>query len=1058
MDRQYKAFISYRHLPLDHSIAKKLHRTIEHYVIPRALRKDGVKKLGYVFRDQDELPLSGNLSDNIRDALDRSEYLIVICSPETPNSKWVQREISYFSEHHDRDHILTLLIDGTPEISFPPQLTQIEQEDGTVRQVEPLAANIVAGSEAKRNRLFSSERLRILAALIGCSYDELFRREQRYKTRRILAAAAAGTALAACFIGILLNRNAAIRANYERALKNQSNYLAAESLSVLEEGDRMSAIALAMEALPKEGEDRPLVSQAEYALGLALGIYTSPGSAYGLIPKGAFHHEKTVREMLISPDEASFATISGESTVSVWDTKTDRCRWTMQLSGSSYLDGFGGFLDNDRLIVWDQSAVTCCSVSDGSLLWSTETNALPGTIISFCRACALPEADRIAVVAYRQIFLLNAADGTLQTAIDLNDCVSKEMINDLMITETEFSPDGSKVSIPVYPAYSDRSLLVLDLEKSECVCCRTIGGADTHLYRPVIFTEGGTLLYVTVEGLDDAGYKLMSVSCLAFQSAALHCMDLESGEQRWECSRTFTDVVYSVNLLRDTGYFRDPAVIWTYADKLDVIDVETGELIAETEFPSPIVGVGLFDGTVNCYTADGCLGKIVPSNPSKWYAIDSFCSPLQSATGAAGNFWVQKTGSDTVLHYAYREQDPSWRPYAVEWESEEQERDFYVTKTYAESGCFAVMDNGVLLLSDGDPAHPMRVADLSREGISRNATLVPDSVQNGRLRIHCSDNGRYHCILIDPATLETEICAWEREDMRLLYVWGDSAYPEIGGLVYIKEEGSEDPEQEFRFLKLNNRLEPLLEVSIGSFHGLKSYDSFADDAGNLYLYLPDADESYRAEWAGDSASVLPASFAEAFGLCIASGKDLNDGAVSDRSGSRLAVAVADNAIRVLQSDGSVLCTAQSITTCIYGFRFTPDGRSLLTVEADGCLRRYDAETGELLNHTALDYSGTVRSASDIEWTFPNRDFFCLNIKNCMNLIHYEDWTVYAYVPECYHYLEDEDLFCCFDYDDRSVKCYGAFPNYDLEMLLKCGREALNGWQLSETARKRYGLD
>ena len=83
MDRQYKAFISYRHLPLDKETAIRVHRAIEHFVIPRSLRKDGQRKLGYVFRDEDELPVAGELTDNIRLALENSEYLIVICTPET---------------------------------------------------------------------------------------------------------------------------------------------------------------------------------------------------------------------------------------------------------------------------------------------------------------------------------------------------------------------------------------------------------------------------------------------------------------------------------------------------------------------------------------------------------------------------------------------------------------------------------------------------------------------------------------------------------------------------------------------------------------------------------------------------------------------------------------------------------------------------------------------------------------------------------------------------------------------------------------------------------------
>ena len=115
MSKKYIAFISYRHKPLDKSVAVKLHQAIEHYVIPRGLRKDGRKNLGKVFRDQDELPVSNNLTENIFEALDNSEYLIVICTPDTPESVWVANEITYFLEHHDRNHVLAVLAAGQPE-------------------------------------------------------------------------------------------------------------------------------------------------------------------------------------------------------------------------------------------------------------------------------------------------------------------------------------------------------------------------------------------------------------------------------------------------------------------------------------------------------------------------------------------------------------------------------------------------------------------------------------------------------------------------------------------------------------------------------------------------------------------------------------------------------------------------------------------------------------------------------------------------------------------------------------------------------------------------------
>ena len=108
MDIHYNAFISYRHHPDDIKVAQQIHAGLEHYRIPRALKKRGSTSLR-LFRDKEELPITSNLSDDIYKALRNSDFLIVICSPHTKQSAWVQREIETFLKFHDHTHVLTVL-------------------------------------------------------------------------------------------------------------------------------------------------------------------------------------------------------------------------------------------------------------------------------------------------------------------------------------------------------------------------------------------------------------------------------------------------------------------------------------------------------------------------------------------------------------------------------------------------------------------------------------------------------------------------------------------------------------------------------------------------------------------------------------------------------------------------------------------------------------------------------------------------------------------------------------------------------------------------------------
>ena len=101
---KYAAFISYCHRELDSAVAARLHTLLERFRIPRELAKArGSKTVGRVFRDREELPISGDLAGSIREALDAADFLIVVCTPDTPKSFWVQKEIEYFLSIKPRD-------------------------------------------------------------------------------------------------------------------------------------------------------------------------------------------------------------------------------------------------------------------------------------------------------------------------------------------------------------------------------------------------------------------------------------------------------------------------------------------------------------------------------------------------------------------------------------------------------------------------------------------------------------------------------------------------------------------------------------------------------------------------------------------------------------------------------------------------------------------------------------------------------------------------------------------------------------------------------------------
>ncbi|HIG81549.1 MAG TPA: TIR domain-containing protein, partial [Verrucomicrobiales bacterium] len=220
-----------------------LHRGIEGYKIPKGLigrdtRYGQVpKRLFPVFRDREELPTASDLSKIINQALIDSSHLIVICSPNSAKSQWVNEEVMAFKKLGKQNRILCLIVDGEPnaankpelglEECFPSAVKVAADEDGNLTDIEaePIAADAREGKDGKANAL-----MKVFAGMMGVGFDEIKQRDLARKQKR---AALVGTAslILALVMGILSvwaigNKNIAVAAkedsDKQRLLAEQS--------------------------------------------------------------------------------------------------------------------------------------------------------------------------------------------------------------------------------------------------------------------------------------------------------------------------------------------------------------------------------------------------------------------------------------------------------------------------------------------------------------------------------------------------------------------------------------------------------------------------------------------------------------------------------------------------------------------------------------------------------------------------------------------------------------------------------------------------------------------
>jgi tetratricopeptide (TPR) repeat protein len=227
----YRAFISYSHR--DKAVATRLHRTVESYRIPAKLvgttTPVGVvpKRLAPVFRDRDELPASADLGGELSAALQRSMFLIVICSPASSKSHWVDQEILQFKRMHGDTRVLALIVGGTPygsdmpgredEECFPRSLRYKLGADGELSDVpaEPIAADIRTDGDGRR-----LANLKLIAGLTGLKLADLVQRETQRRMQRLAMVTTGAMA------GMVLTGGLAIYANQRRIEANEQRVIA----------------------------------------------------------------------------------------------------------------------------------------------------------------------------------------------------------------------------------------------------------------------------------------------------------------------------------------------------------------------------------------------------------------------------------------------------------------------------------------------------------------------------------------------------------------------------------------------------------------------------------------------------------------------------------------------------------------------------------------------------------------------------------------------------------------------------------------------------------------
>ncbi len=451
-NKKYFAFVSYSHK--DSELAKWLQHEFEYYELPAKLfeeRKDLRKEdlpesFRPVFRDEDELS-GGELKPQISEALADSEYLIVVCSPHSAQSVYVDSEIKEFISlsQENKRRIFPFIVDGKPHQDddnkekecFPKTLLELSEDKSD--PIELIAGDIHATG---RDHAF----VKILAGTLvekDIRFADLWNRYAEEKAKK----------------------ERKEREDKEKLQIAQSRFVAEKALQLINDYDVILAKKILIKVLPKDlsSPTRPYTEEAEFSLRKAISL------------KAGHHilqnHKGTVKCVAYSPLGDMMVSSSADKTIMIWNVRDWSCKRV--LYGHLGAVNSVSFSPNgDRIVstsvdksvrVWDVQKGLCQLVCQGHSKGVSS-------------ACFSLDGERIFSASQDgAIFVWDAKSG---------QCIKELHGHSSFVNSVALSPNG----LLIISGSSDRTARLWDSNTGDCL--NVFKGHQGSVYSTIFDKEG----------------------------------------------------------------------------------------------------------------------------------------------------------------------------------------------------------------------------------------------------------------------------------------------------------------------------------------------------------------------------------------------------------------------------------------------------------------------------------------------------------------------------------------------------------------------------------------
>ncbi len=1046
----YSAFISYRHNEKDTKTAKAVQNGIENFRIPAQLKKKtGISRFERVFRDEDELQLSASLSGKLEKALDGSDYLIVICSPQYKESKWCLHEIEYFLEKHDRSHILCVLSDGEPPEVFPEILME---------ETEPLACDF----RGDLKEAGKTELLRLASVMLGCEYDDLVRRQEQYRRKRLAALLGIILCLSAAAISYLLYSNARIRENYRQAQMQESRTLAAQSLNQLSDYNRQTAVRTALSALPDVGRERPAVAEAQYALTKASYAYWLPWQS---AETRRIDENTDITDISVSGDGLYLFALDETGTVFVYETKTAKKTAGIQVFGTETIREISEGPDR-TFLAWTAEGVKCWDYLTGELVWQQELN-----YGAMGKAAVSPDGILAAASDIDAVQIMRADTGEKVASLMLPDTM-QEYIQDL-----KWSPDSARIAVDLRAKNQQHRLALFTVETGELLVTEPVF-AELAAYT---FLPGAGLAAAWCPGLN-VSYTSADTVYL-YQNTAQVCLFDFSGKTLWTAEIPYTQPGIRAEIF-GTLALDSPCVLVSASDAVTLLSLEDGSVLSQEETGSSIVRVLYVGGDAMVMaTDDGSQAMswfdsgrtiLTPAFPKKAADIVNVSIRTQDEgnSDSGSLFLVLKDGNVQFHEMTYDDSLEFARGGSLDGE---------ITSSVHDEKMMALTTDDALVFYDPEKNEVTQTAAFS----DHEAAVLIGMTQEGYAVLLVTDleSGKRSAVLYDPAGGEKK---------KSIPLAGRDTYAGEGYFAQLDEQYGEDALIRKRLL-LFSQYTGLSDIALSGTK-LYSHDEDADGSpaihitdiatGQERIVRPYAQDELKEEFppgtlrlrysrngflpsplapSGDGKSlytilhnaetgrqyhaVIDLSEENAGKITVLPGGVVSGSRIADWSPDGRLAYVTEEEIRVTGgAENSFTLAFPGLSPIALHFH----EKELLVVYPDGMLQRLDAG-GEILSVTQLslqdaEYFGT----ESFSFTDTGDEVF-IQYGGMMDVINMREYGAYpnACVPgSCEAYLEKQDAFVVCGADPSgdagagSLHCIARFKRYSVQELVDRAKRQL----------------